>query len=125
MDQQAPEEKIRKTISLTHKQAGIGGSALALLLYLQPTLNKFVTRDEIKSSEVVVTELQKSVATLNDRIDDSKREIVEIIRRSNDLRRQEASATENRQRATDDRQDRATEALQVFAFKTKPNRSAN
>ncbi len=74
------EEKVRKTISLTHRQigaTGLLGLAVALAPYLKET---FVTKGEGQVLAVQVEYLRKDVAEIKTMIDSNTQRILEEVK---------------------------------------------
>ncbi len=82
MDNSVDEEKIRKTVSLTHRQigaTGLIGLAVALAPYLKES---FVTRDEQKIVAVQMEYLRKDISKMGEQIDSNTQRILEEIKES-------------------------------------------
>lgn len=123
MDDNKPsEEKVRKTLTLTHKQAGLSAIVGAVLFALQPTLAHFQTKDvaDLKT-EVIQTQLNSVIsqqADIKNAIRDTNlaitangADIVTRLRLLNEAIKQREIQAETRQKSTDDRQDRYIEMV--------------
>lgn len=76
----ADEEKVRKTVSLTHRQigaTGLIGLAVALAPYLKET---FVTRGEQAEMTVQMEYMRRDIAEIKTLIDSKSSNIIEQIR---------------------------------------------
>lgn len=118
---------IRKTLTLTHKQAGLGLGVGAAMMALQPLFSMFQTREGAKSQEKVleaqlvsqqiqISSLGQSIQNVNLNVTNSKDEVVTMLRRLSDNQRSAAAAAELRQKGVDDRQDRNIETLVAKAI---------
>ncbi len=82
MDLPSDKEKVRKTVSLTHRQigaTGLIGLAVALAPYLKET---FVTRDEQKVVAVQMEQMSKELAELRVSVDANTIRILDQIKES-------------------------------------------
>lgn len=127
---------IRKTLTLTHKQAGVGLTVGAAIMALQPLFSMFQTREGAKSQErileaqlvsqqIQISSLSQSIQGVNANVTSSKDEVVTMLRRLSDSQKAAAAATETRQRAVDDRQDRNIETLVAKAIGFGGRKSSN
>lgn len=98
MDEQEP--KIKKTVTLTHRQLGLGGGVLAAIMTLSPMKEWFFTRDEGKAqierldkTEVAIKELK---ADLNAKIDKSTEMIIDSVKEARDQSYKDADRLERR-----------------------------
>jgi gas vesicle protein len=59
-DSSEPGSKVRKTVSFTHKQLGIGGCVITAALIISPLKGFFFTREEGNSHAAQLEEIKKS-----------------------------------------------------------------
>lgn len=121
------DDPVKKTVTLTHRQAAGASASLAVIVAsvmaaLQPTLNSFQTKEladikkqvieeKMNTQQEQIRQLTYSVQRVDDNVTSSKTELVTMLRRLADVQREAMNKTEERQRVTDERQDRGIELL--------------
>lgn len=126
----------RKTVTLTHRQAGAGLTVGAVLLALQPILNSFQSKDAAKGDISVIQvqmtsiidqmrDLKGGVRDLNATVTAGDQELVTKLRLLNQSIKDREVLAEGRQTRTDDRQDRSIEGLTLLALKVKGGKLTN
>lgn len=122
-DVQHPE-KIRKTLTLTHRQAGVTGIAALVLYALQPTLAHFQTKDVADAKTEVIqaqlsaltqqnVDLKTAVHDVTENMRLNHEDTLASLRRLSDAQKLREQQQETRQKSTDDRQDRHIEMLEA------------
>lgn len=126
-DEKPSEEKVRKTFSLSTRQALGGLTVGGALIAVQPLFNMFQTRDSARAQEKVlelqlesqkerILGIETAIRDVNKNVSDSKDEVITMLRRLSDSQKAAAAAAENRQKTVDDRQDRHIELLEANAI---------
>ncbi len=62
---EVPEEKVRKTVSFTHKQLGVGTGLAAILIAIAPIKEWFFTREEGNAQTREIAALRSTVTILS------------------------------------------------------------
>lgn len=92
----APEQRVRKTNTFTHKQVFGAGGVVAALLAIQPLTQMFMTNDKAETMRVQINELRENQKEIKASISNSHAEILQNIRHGNDLILQTIRDSENR-----------------------------
>lgn len=114
----------RKSISLTHKQAGTIGAITAASLLVQPLFDVFQTKDlsdakmqviqvQMDVQKRSIDELKAEVKTVNDNVITSRKDLLTTINEFSREQRQRDLEADSRQKDIDDRQDRRMELLEA------------
>lgn len=104
---------VRKTVSLTHKQAGIGAGLVAAILSIQPLRDMFVTKDENKSTIVRLDKFEMGQRELKDLITKNEAEAVRRSERVADKIMDRIKEAETRTTANQDRQEHRMDTLEA------------
>lgn len=137
MAEEVPAKETRKTVTMSHKQLGVGGTILATIIGLSQ-FNEikqiFWTREE---GQAAVTSLTEVKETLTAKVDELKvsqekgitevkelmiaqdKENLDRLRRSNDLIREYIKEVDQRAEHSIDNTVRRIENLEMYAYKQK------
>lgn len=96
----ADELGIRKTVSFTHKQLGVGGSIVAAIMVLSPVKTWFFTREEGLASAEKIAHVEASIQEMKQdltrRLERSTDKIMDRIKEAEDRTVRNADRIEHR-----------------------------
>ena len=126
-EQDVHPEHQRKTISLTHKQAGTIGAIGAAFLLIQPLFDVFQTKDVSEAKMQVVqvqienqrhdtAELKQEIKTVNDNVISARADIMASFKEFTKTQRERDLDAALRQKEVDERQDRRIEFVEAKQF---------
>jgi hypothetical protein len=114
-------ERMRKTVSFTHRQLGIGGGLLAAIVSIGQLreLKEFFVGDTDATIARIETQQKEGFARLEKIIKDSNEDFVDRLRRSRDIAIAENTAVEMRCDKRSDRIETRISNLEIFTYRNK------
>ncbi len=113
-------DKIRKTVSFSHRQLGIGSSVVAAMLFLNPVKQWFFTREEGSAQSKEITELKRvqedNFKELKSFIIVSQDDQLHKLERLNDKVVEQIKDSEVRAQENDARQEKRIDMLEEAAL---------